>query len=86
MSLNRTYGTTRSADEGFLRRRMNDLVGLAAIFSTGLVVSLITGIDSPAFAVVLLGALGALAYGEQRMHDAAAPARPGTALSWNARA
>ncbi len=89
MSLNRTYpqltGTTPSAsDQGFVRRRLNDIVGLAAILSTALVVSLVTGFDSPAFAVVLFAAIGGLAYGEQRMRDSvpAPQAKAGT-LSWN---
>jgi hypothetical protein len=57
-------------DEGFARRRMNDIAGLAAILGTAFVVSLVTGVDTPLFAVVLFAAVGALAYGEQRYNGA----------------
>ena len=72
-----TGATSGNADDGFARRRINDLAGLAAIVSVAFVVSLITGVDTPAFALVLFAALGALAYGEQRL-SAAAPQRQTT--------
>ena len=68
-------GTDRPSDEGFARRRLNDVAGLAAILSTAFVVGLITGVDTPAFAVVLFAALGALAYGEQRIRASVPAAR-----------
>lgn len=76
MSPNRTYPPLTGAahtptDRGFARRRINDLAGLAAILSTALVVAVVTGVNTPAFAVVLLAALGALVFGEQRLRGAA---------------
>ena len=59
-----------TGDEGFARRRMNDIAGFAAILGTGFVVSLVTGVNTPLFAVVLFAAVGALAYGEQRYNGA----------------
>lgn len=67
MSTNSTTTPLTGSDEGFARRRMNDLAGLAAIVSTMFLVSLLTGTDSPIFAVAVMGALGALVYGEQRL-------------------
>ena len=64
-------GTEASTDEGFARRRMNDVAGLAAIVSTIFIVALVTGVDTPLFAIVMFGALGALVYGEQRLRGAA---------------
>lgn len=55
------------ADEGFARRRLHDIAGLVAIFSVAFVVALVTGTDTPAFALALFAALGGLAYGEQRL-------------------
>ena len=63
-------GTEASTDEGFARRRMNDVAGLAAILSTIFLVALVTGGDTPAFAIVMFGALAALVYGEQRLRGA----------------
>jgi hypothetical protein len=60
-------GAAESTDEGFARRRVNDLAGLLAIASTVFLVALLTGVDTPAFAVVLLGAISALVYGETRL-------------------
>jgi len=59
-----------TGDEGFARRRMNDIAGFAAILGTAFVVSLITGVNTPLFAVVLFAAVGALAYAEQRYNGA----------------
>lgn len=61
---------TASADEGFVRRRMNDAAGLAAIVATILVVALVTGLDTPLFAVAMFAAVGALVFGEQRLRAA----------------
>ena len=64
----RTNSTASRAtgDDGFARRRMNDIAGFAAIIGTAFVVSLVTGVHTPLFAVVLFAAVGALAYAEQR--------------------
>ena len=59
-----------TGDEGFARRRMNDIAGFAAILGTAFIVSLITGVNTPLFAVVLFAAVGALAYAEQRYNGA----------------
>ena len=59
-----------TGDEGFARRRMNDIAGFAAILGTAFVVSLVTGVNTPLFAVVLFAAVGALAYAEQRYNGA----------------
>ena len=59
-----------TGDEGFARRRMNDIAGFAAIIGTAFVVSLITGVHTPLFAVVLFAAVGGLAYAEQRYNGA----------------
>lgn len=71
-SMNRplTSASTGSADDGFARRRMNDVAGLAAIVATILVVALVTGLDTPLFAVAMFGALAALVFGEQRLRAA----------------
>ena len=61
-----------TGDEGFARRRMNDIAGFAAILGTGFVVSLVTGVHTPLFAVGLFAAVGALAYAEQRYNGAIA--------------
>ena len=60
-----------TGDDGFARRRMNDLAGFAAILGTAFVVSLVTGVHTPLFAVVLFAAVAALAYAEQRYNGAA---------------
>lgn len=60
-------GTAATAEEGFARRRMHDVAGIAAIVGTILAVALITGVDTPLFAVAMLAALGALVFGEQRL-------------------
>lgn len=71
-SINRPLtGAGGSSNEGFARRRMNDVAGLAAILSTIFIVALVTGVDTPAFAIVMFAALGALVYGEQRLRGAA---------------
>jgi len=61
-----------TGDEGFARRRMNDIAGFAAILGTAFVVSLVTGVHTPLFAVALFAAVGALAYAEQRYNGAVA--------------
>lgn len=66
MRTNSTSSQLTGGDEGFVRRRMNDIAGLAAIVGTAFVVSLVTGVQTPLFAVVLFAAVGALAYAEQR--------------------
>ena len=75
MTPNSTYppltGAADGQDEGFARRRMNDVAGLAAIVATILVVALVVGVDTPLFAVAMFAALGALVFGEQRMRAAA---------------
>lgn len=58
------------ADDGFARRRLHDVAGLVAIFSVAFAVALVTGTDTPAFALALFAALGGLAYGEQRLRGA----------------
>jgi len=70
MRPNSTSSKVTGGDEGFARRRMNDIAGFAAILGTGFVVSLVTGVNTPLFAVVLFAAVGALAYGEQRYNGA----------------
>jgi len=57
-------------DDGFARRRLHDIAGLVAIFSVAFIVALVTGTDTPAFALALFVALGGLAYGEQRLRGA----------------
>lgn len=57
-------------DESFARRRLHDIAGLVAILSVAFVVALVTGTDTPAFALALFAALGGLAYGEQRLRGA----------------
>jgi len=76
----RTNSTSSKAtgDDGFARRRMNDVAGLAAILGTAFVVSLLTGVQTPLFAVVLFAAVGALAYAEQRYNGAASEHRVST--------
>jgi uncharacterized membrane protein YphA (DoxX/SURF4 family) len=59
-----------TGDQGFARRRMNDIAGLAAILGTAFVISLVVGVQTPLFAVVLFAAVGALAYAEQRYNGA----------------
>lgn len=75
MTPNSTYPPLTAAadgqDEGFARRRMNDVAGLAAIVATVLVVALVVGVDTPLFAIAMFAALGALVFGEQRMRAAA---------------
>jgi hypothetical protein len=63
-------GSADGQDEGFARRRVNDIAGLAAIVATILVVALVVGVDTPLFAVGMFAALGALVFGEQRMRAA----------------
>ena len=74
MTPNSTYPPLTAAadgqDEGFARRRMNDVAGLAAIVATILVVALVTGLDTPLFAVAMFAALAALVFGEQRLRAA----------------
>lgn len=74
MTPNSTYqpltGAADGHDEGFARRRVNDIAGLAAIVATVFVVALIVGVDTPLFAVAMFAALGALVFGEQRMRTA----------------
>ncbi len=71
MRTNSTSSQLTGGDEGFARRRMNDIAGLAAILGTAFVVSLVTGVQTPLFAVVLFAAVGALAYAEQRYNGSA---------------
>ena len=66
-----TAAGDQNADEGFVRRRMNDAAGLAAIVATILVVALVVGVDTPLFAVAMFAALAALVFGEQRLRAAA---------------
>ena len=70
MRPNSTSSQLTGGDEGFARRRMNDVAGFAAILGTAFVVSLVTGVHTPLFAVVLFAAVGALAYAEQRYNGA----------------
>ncbi len=91
MSPNRTSQLTgpayTSSNEGFARRRINDLAGLAAIISTAVVVGLITGVDTPAFAIALFAAIGGLAFAEQRLSGAGPQQRSTRTLAgWHARA
>lgn len=58
------------SSESFARRRLQDIAGLVAIFSVAFAVALVTGTDTPAFALALVAALGGLAYGEQRLRGA----------------
>ena len=67
-----------TGDEGFARRRMNDVAGFAAILGTAFVVSLVTGVHTPLFAVALFAAVGALAYAEQRYNGAVSQQSAGT--------
>ena len=78
MRPNSTSSKVTGGDEGFARRRMNDIAGFAAILGTGFVVSLVTGVNTPLFAVVLFAAVGALAYAEQRYNGAASQHHVGT--------
>ncbi len=66
MRPNSTSSQLTGGDEGFARRRINDIAGFSAILGTAFVVSLVTGVHTPLFAVVLFAAVGALAYAEQR--------------------
>jgi len=61
-----------------LFRSPNLVAGLAAILGTAFVVSLLTGVQTPLFAVVLFAAVGALAYAEQRYNGAASQHRVST--------
>ena len=72
MRPNSTSSQFTGGDEGFARRRMNDIAGFAAILGTAFVVSLVTGVHTPLFAVALFAAVGALAYAEQRYNGAIA--------------
>ncbi len=88
MTANSTSSKLTGSDDGFARRRINDLAGLAAIIGTAFVVALITGVDTPVFAVALFAAVGALAYAEQRL-TGAGPERStpgGTMGRWQAQA
>ena len=67
-----------TGDEGFVRRRMNDIAGFAAILGTAFVVSLVTGVNTPLFAVGLFAAVGALTYAEQRYNGAVSSHGAGT--------
>jgi len=78
MRPNSTSSQLTGSDEGFARRRMNDIAGLAAILGTAFVVALITGVNTPLFAVVLFAAVGALAYAEQRYNGAVSRQHVGT--------
>ena len=70
MRPNSTSSQLTGGDEGFARRRMNDVAGFAAILGTAFVVSLVTGVHTPLFAVVLFAAVAGLAYVEQRYNGA----------------
>ncbi len=70
MRPNSTSSQLTGADEGFARRRINDVAGFAAILGTAFVVSLLTGVHTPLFAVVLFAAVAGLAYAEQRYNGA----------------
>jgi hypothetical protein len=78
MRPNSTSSQLTGGDEGFARRRMNDIAGFAAILGTAFVVSLVTGVHTPLFAVVLFATLGALAYAEQRYSGAVSQQSVGT--------
>jgi len=78
MRPNSTSSQLTGGDEGFARRRMNDIAGFAAILGTAFVVSLITGVNTPLFAVVLFAAVAALAYAEQRYNGAVSQHRVST--------
>lgn len=67
-----------TGDEGFARRRINDIAGLAAILGTAFVISLVVGVQTPLFAVALFAAVGALAYAEQRYNGAVSQHRVST--------
>ena len=78
MRPNSTSSKVTGGDEGFARRRMNDIAGFAAILGTAFVVSLVTGVHTPLFAVVLFAAVAGLAYAEQRYNGAVSQHGVGT--------